>query len=72
MSLQLKPLLPGSIKIGSYLSNLMTLSSSLSKMPGSKIDKVVQTEVERFVNLALQMNNAETLLADKERLRSHV
>ena len=73
VSLQLKPLLPGSIKIGSYLSNLTTLSNSLSKMPGStKIEKVVQTEVERFANLALQMNNAETLLADEERLRSHV
>ena len=41
-------------------------------MPGSKIDKVVQIEVERFANLALQMNNAETLLADKERLRLYV
>ena len=42
-------------------------------MPGStKIEKAVQTEVERFANLALQMNNAETLLVDKERLRSHV
>ena len=73
VSLQLKPLLPGSIKIGSYLSNLTTLSNSLSKMPGStKIEKAVQTEVERFTNLALQTNNAETLLTEEERLRLHV
>ena len=41
-------------------------------MPGSKLDKVVQTEVEKFANLALQMSNAETLLGDEERLKSHV
>ena len=41
-------------------------------MPGSKLEKVLQTEVEKFANLTLQMKNAETLLGDEERLKSHV
>ena len=41
-------------------------------MPGSKLDKVLQTEVEKFANLTLQMKNAETLLGDEERLKLHV
>ena len=42
-------------------------------MPGStKIEKAVQTEVEMFANLVLKRNIAVTLLADEERLRSHV
>ena len=42
-------------------------------MPGStKVDKAVQGEAESFANLVLKRNNAVTLLADEERLRSHV
>ena len=41
-------------------------------MPGSKLDKALQTEVEKSVNLAIQISSTETLLADKDRLKSHL
>ena len=41
-------------------------------MPGSKLDKALQTEVEKFANLALQISNMETLLGDEDRLKSHL
>ena len=41
-------------------------------MPGNKLDKALQTEVEKFANLAVQISNTETLLADENRLKSHL
>ena len=41
-------------------------------MPGSKLDKALQTEVEKFANLALQISNRVTLLGDEDRLKSHL
>ena len=41
-------------------------------MPGSNLDKALQTGVEKFGNLALQKSNTETLLEDEDRLMSHV
>ena len=41
-------------------------------MPGNKLDKALQTEVEKFTNLALQISNTETLLVDENRLKSHL
>ena len=41
-------------------------------MPGSKLDKALQTEGEKSANLALQISNTETLLVDENRLKLHL
>ena len=41
-------------------------------MPGNKLDKALQTEVEKFAKLAVQISNTETLLADENRQKLHL